>query len=62
NAAHGYYLSMGGIREVWVKQKWELGPLGFPKSDIVKDANGVEYQEYDGGTIYYSTASGGWVI
>jgi len=52
---------MGPIRDVWVKQKWEFGPLGFPQSDIVTETNGIIRQIYEGGTILYSENSGSWV-
>ena len=60
NKEHGYYVSMGPIREVWVKQNWEFGPLGFPKSNIIKSGD-KECQKYDGGSICYSTKRGAWV-
>ena len=57
---HGYYVSMGKIREVWAAQNYEFGGLGWPTSDIV-ETNGVQSQQYDGGTIYYSKKRGAWV-
>ena len=61
NKTHGYYISMGKIRDVWVKQSWEFGPLGFPKSDIITESNGVQYQQYEHGRIYYSESKGIWI-
>ena len=52
NREHGYYVSMGAIREKWKELKFEYGALGFPKSDIIDDDDG-RYQEYDGGKILY---------
>ena len=60
NDAHGYYISMGPIRDVWVKNNWEFGPLGFPVSDIIEE-NGRKYQLYEGGKIVYSETQGAWV-
>ena len=60
NKAHGYFISMGVIRDVWVKYNWEFGPLGFPKTDILKEAD-RECQNYDGGKICYSVNRGSWV-
>ena len=60
NKAHGYFISMGPTREVWVKQKWEFGPLGFPQSDIIMGADGIQKQTYEGGTIFYSKKSGAY--
>ena len=61
NKDHGYYVSMGPIRDVWVSQGWEFGVLGFPKSNIEVDINGVEFQEYYGGIIRYIPTRGAWV-
>ncbi|MBR2586923.1 hypothetical protein IKE71_00920, partial [Candidatus Saccharibacteria bacterium] len=59
NPNHGYFISMGEIRDVWVKQQWEFGPLGFPQSDILTNEQGITYQKYEGGTIY-SSGSKSW--
>ncbi len=48
----GYYESSGKIREVWQKNGFEGGKLGFPTSAIIKDkGNGIIYQEYQNGVI-----------
>ena len=61
NKSHGYYISMGKIRSVWAKQGYEFGSLGFPKSNVITDNNGLQYQMYDGGMIYYSNDNGVWI-
>ena len=50
NDEKGYYYSTGPIREVWVRNNWELGPLGFPVSDIIEES-GKKYQLYEYGSI-----------
>ena len=57
---HGYHVSMGPIREVWVQQNWEFGPLGFPITGIIVDGN-VEYQQFEGGKVFYSKDRGTWI-
>ena len=47
NKTNGYYVSTGDIRKVWAKQNFEFGSLGFPKSDIITEENGVVYQLYN---------------
>ncbi len=43
DSLHGFYVSMGPIREVWAKNRWELGVLGFPKTNILsKPSSGLE--------------------
>ena len=54
NKQHGYYYSMGKIRDKWAAQWYESGPLGWPKSDIFEE-DGIQYQQYEGGKIYYSS-------
>ena len=60
NSKYGYHLSMGPIRDVWVKNNWEFGPLGFPISDILEN-DGRKYQLYEYGKIVYSPELGAWV-
>ena len=50
NDVKGWYESRGGIQSVWIKQGFESGPLGFPKSDITEQ-NGIYSQVYEGGVI-----------
>ena len=58
--SHGYYISMGKIRDVWASFNFEYGKLGFPISNIQNSTDGTEYQLYEGGTIYCS-GSEAWV-
>ncbi len=51
NDKYGYYESRGKIREVWQKQGFEFGNLGFPLTDIQSSSSGIYYQEYQGGFI-----------
>jgi uncharacterized protein with LGFP repeats len=48
----GFYESSGKTRDVWQKNGFEGGTLGFPTSAIVDDKdNGLIYQEYQNGVI-----------
>ncbi|MBR5647989.1 hypothetical protein IKW73_03635, partial [Candidatus Saccharibacteria bacterium] len=59
NKAHGFYVSMGAIRDVWTKNRWELGVLGFPKTNILSNpSSGIEWQEFDNGYIVGNAAHG----
>ena len=60
NKSHGYYISMGEIRDVWSAQNWEFGPLGFPTSNIIEDGD-RKYQQYEGGKIIYTAERGAWI-
>ena len=51
NNKHGYYISMGKIRDVWESLGFESGRLGFPTAEIVEQPNGSFSQTYQGGTI-----------
>ncbi|MBP3899224.1 hypothetical protein J6D24_00230, partial [Candidatus Saccharibacteria bacterium] len=51
NDKKGYYVSMGAIRDVWVKNGSESGVLGFVRSNINTTASGISYQQYDHGFI-----------
>ena len=60
NDAHGYHISMGPIRDAWVRNNWEFGPLGFPTSDIIEEG-GKKYQWYEGGKVLYTNERGAWI-
>ena len=52
NDKYGFYESRGKIRTVWEKQKFEIGPLGFPISDILENKySGIVFQQYQNGYI-----------
>ena len=52
NDTYGYHESSGKIREVWVKQNYEMGPLGFPISEVLDNKNsGITFQQFQGGYI-----------
>lgn len=55
----GAHVSKGGIRTLWASIRYENGDLGYPTTDEVTGLkNGGVYQSYQGGTIYWSSASG----
>lgn len=52
NDGNGWFLSMGASRDVWAKQGYENGSLGYPKSQIITDKTmGIVYQEYAGAVL-----------
>ena len=60
--ASGAHLSIGGIRNVWARTGYENGVLGYPLTDEVGGLrDGGVYQNYQGGAIIWSPASGGFV-
>ncbi|MBR3176449.1 hypothetical protein IKF25_00545 [Candidatus Saccharibacteria bacterium] len=62
NDRYGFYESRGKIREVWEKQGFEWGPLGFPISEIqTNEISGIIYQEYQGGFIVGNEEHGYYV-
>lgn len=56
--ATGAHVSFGGTRAAWAESGFENGPLGYPTSDEIGVPGGV-YQTYQGGSIYWSPATGG---
>jgi hypothetical protein len=57
--ATGAHVSMGGIRNRWAASGFENGGLGYPTTDEIAGLrNGGVYQNYQGGTIYWSPATG----
>jgi hypothetical protein len=56
--ASGSYPSMGGIRTAWGAQGFENGKLGYPTSNEYASGNGSVTQNYQGGKITWSPATG----
>ncbi|MCC3297705.1 M43 family zinc metalloprotease [Arthrobacter caoxuetaonis] len=54
----GAHLNNGGIRSAYASLGYEQGFLGYPVSGEVKIRNGGVYQSFQGGTIYWSPATG----
>lgn len=53
----GAHETKGSFYDFWAGQGWENGALGFPLSNEAPATRGV-YQLYEGGTMYWSPASG----
>ena len=52
----------GGIYNKWEELKAEHGELGLPLTSELIDNNGLVYQQFQGGRIYWDTQKGAWVI
>jgi hypothetical protein len=50
----------GGIGNYWLKAGAEKSTLGYPTSGEKMNANGEVYQDFEGGTIYWTAAKGAW--
>ena len=60
--ATGAHVSVGGIRAAWAATGYENGGLGYPTTDEVCGLrNGGCYQNYQGGAIIWSPATGAHV-
>ncbi|WP_113811448.1 hypothetical protein [Blastococcus sp. TBT05-19] len=60
--ATGARVLSGAIRDRWAAQGWENGPLGFPTSDVTTLAGGGEVARFQGGSIYWTQATGAHVV
>ena len=58
---HGAWDVSGGILSQYVKMGTEWGALGYPTSGEQKDTNGVTYQQFENGRIYWTAKNGAWV-
>ena len=55
----GYYVSQGKIRDVWARQNFESGSLGFPISNIdYNSSTGIYWQQYEKGYIVGKDSTG----
>ena len=58
----GYFISTGKIREVWSKQGFEAGSLGFPVANIESNPKtGISWQQYEHGFIVGKDSTGYYV-
>ena len=58
----GAHISVGGIRSVWAASGYENGGLGYPVTDEIGGLkNGGVFQNYQGGAIIWSPATGGFI-
>ncbi|WP_432543934.1 LGFP repeat-containing protein [Kineococcus sp. SYSU DK002] len=48
----------GAFRDLFAGQGWENGALGFPRSGEIPLAGGAVVQQYQGGELYWSAATG----
>jgi hypothetical protein len=59
----GAYMVYGLIRDVWAQQRWERGPLGYPKTDELPTFDGVgRYSEFQGGYVLYHPSLGTFAL
>ena len=59
-AGTGAWSVSGKLYDVYQKEGSEWGILGYPTSSEQKDANGVVYQTFEGGAVYWNGKP--WVI
>jgi SpoIID/LytB domain protein len=53
----------GSIRARWQQLRWELGPLGYPRTDELPTPDGVgRYTHFEKGSVYWSPATGAWEV
>ena len=57
---HGAWDVSGGILDEWKKLDKENGVLGYPTSGEQKDTNGLVYQQFENGRIYWTAEKGSW--
>ncbi|HYO36786.1 MAG TPA: hypothetical protein VER97_11970 [Geodermatophilus sp.] len=61
--ATGGHAVTGPAGEVWARQGWEGGPLGYPVTGAACGLrDGGCYQHFQGGTVLTSPASGSWAV
>ena len=62
-AETGAHSVVGAIRTRWGAQGWETGALGYPITDVYCGlTQGGCFQQYEGGSIYWSPSSGARVV
>ncbi|MCF2528768.1 arylsulfotransferase family protein [Yinghuangia soli] len=56
--ATGAHEVHGGIRDAWARVGWQGGRLGFPTSDEFAPSDGYRRQDFQGGYVMWSAATG----
>ena len=51
----------GGILSVWQQQYTAENPLGYPTSSEQKTEDGITYQSFEHGNIYWTAQTGAWI-
>lgn len=60
--ATGAQVSYGAIRTVYAGRSFETGFLGYPTTGELRTAAGVTYQNYQGGTIAWTSVGGAHIL
>ncbi len=59
----GAHSIWGSIRDRWKELRWELGPLGYPRTDETATPDGVgRYNHFQGGSIYWHPDTGAHAV
>ncbi len=53
---------MGAIYDRWQDLSWEQGVLGYPITNELPAKDGGVYNDFEHGSIYYSSATGAWEV
>ncbi|WP_442853274.1 LGFP repeat-containing protein, partial [Arthrobacter sp. H14] len=56
--ASGAHVTSGPMRSTWRANGWERGPLGYPTSDIINVRGSGTRQNFQGGSVAWSKATG----
>ena len=59
---HGAWDVSGGIMQKYFETGTEWGRLGYPTSSEQLDENGIVFQQFENGRIYWTAKKGAWVI
>jgi uncharacterized protein with LGFP repeats len=63
SAATGAHTISGPIRDRWASLGWQTSSLGYPVSDQgVTPDGGAQYVHFQNGSIYWSQATGAWLV
>jgi uncharacterized protein with LGFP repeats len=60
--ATGAHVVTPELRDAWAASGWENGPLGYPVTDAAPLANGGKFVHFQGGSVYWSPATGAHVV
>ncbi|WP_068148992.1 alpha/beta hydrolase-fold protein [Rhodococcoides corynebacterioides] len=58
----GTHAVLGKIMEKYGQTGWENGPLGFARTNEIAVRDNGRFTQFEGGNIYWSPATGAWVI
>jgi uncharacterized protein with LGFP repeats/GH25 family lysozyme M1 (1,4-beta-N-acetylmuramidase) len=59
----GAHILLGAVEAKWRDSGWEVGPLGYPVSDLLPTPDGIgQFTRFERGSVYWTAATGAHLV